>query len=188
MVRPVEARPLMPYRIWLRYQDGTEGEVDLSHLAGKGGLFGVGSGRGVRAGSTRQPRPGRVARRSRPLPRRALPETYRETAGGRIHRTGPDEFGCLKSAGSTGSSFASSTPITIHRTFTPSRSSTKFSSTSTRWQSSAGAAVVIPDESPRPTGQDPETARSPVIDRFAPSENRPNGPGTGCKYGRGERI
>jgi hypothetical protein len=36
MVRPVEVRPLSPYRIWLRYQDGTEGEVDLSHLAGKG--------------------------------------------------------------------------------------------------------------------------------------------------------
>lgn len=36
MVRPVEVRPLARYRIWLRYQDGTEGEVDLSHLAGKG--------------------------------------------------------------------------------------------------------------------------------------------------------
>ena len=36
MARPVEVRPLAPYRIWLRYQDGTEGEVDLSHLAGKG--------------------------------------------------------------------------------------------------------------------------------------------------------
>ncbi|HWO92452.1 MAG TPA: DUF2442 domain-containing protein, partial [Methylomirabilota bacterium] len=36
MIRPVEVRPLAPYRIWLRYQDGTEGEVDLSHLAGKG--------------------------------------------------------------------------------------------------------------------------------------------------------
>ena len=36
MVRPVEVRPLAPYRIWLRYQDGSEGEVDLSHLAGKG--------------------------------------------------------------------------------------------------------------------------------------------------------
>ena len=36
MVRPVEVRPLAGYRIWLRYQDGTEGEVDLSHLAGKG--------------------------------------------------------------------------------------------------------------------------------------------------------
>ena len=29
-------RALEPYRIWLRYDDGVEGEVDLSHLAGKG--------------------------------------------------------------------------------------------------------------------------------------------------------
>ena len=36
MVRPVEVRAVGSYRIWLRYQDGTEGEVDLSHLAGKG--------------------------------------------------------------------------------------------------------------------------------------------------------
>ena len=36
MIRPVEVRPLSRHRIWLRYQDGTEGEVDLSHLAGKG--------------------------------------------------------------------------------------------------------------------------------------------------------
>ena len=36
MVRPVEVRAGGGYRIWLRYQDGTEGEVDLSHLAGKG--------------------------------------------------------------------------------------------------------------------------------------------------------
>lgn len=30
----VEARP--NYRIWIRYADGSEGEVDLSHLAGRG--------------------------------------------------------------------------------------------------------------------------------------------------------
>ena len=36
MIRPVEVRPLARYGIWLRYEDGTEGEVDLSHLAGKG--------------------------------------------------------------------------------------------------------------------------------------------------------
>ena len=36
MVRPVEVRALRPYRIWLRYQDGRESEVDLSHLTGKG--------------------------------------------------------------------------------------------------------------------------------------------------------
>lgn len=36
MVRPlmVEARP--GFRIWLRYSDGAEGEVDLSYLAGRG--------------------------------------------------------------------------------------------------------------------------------------------------------
>ncbi len=35
-VSPVEVKALSPYRIWLRYDDGVEGEVDLSHLAGKG--------------------------------------------------------------------------------------------------------------------------------------------------------
>jgi len=29
-------RALAPYRIWLRYDDGIEGEVDLSDLAGDG--------------------------------------------------------------------------------------------------------------------------------------------------------
>ncbi|MXZ29675.1 MAG: DUF2442 domain-containing protein [Acidimicrobiia bacterium] len=31
--RPLEVRALDPYRIWLRYDDGAAGEVDLSHLA-----------------------------------------------------------------------------------------------------------------------------------------------------------
>ena len=35
-VRLVEVRALEPYRIWLRYDDGVEGEVDLSDMAGKG--------------------------------------------------------------------------------------------------------------------------------------------------------
>ena len=35
-VRPVEVRALEPYRIWLRYDDGVEGEVDLSDVAGQG--------------------------------------------------------------------------------------------------------------------------------------------------------
>ena len=35
-VRPVEVRAREPYRIWLRYDDGVEGEVDLSYLAGDG--------------------------------------------------------------------------------------------------------------------------------------------------------
>ncbi|MGD8496195.1 MAG: DUF2442 domain-containing protein [Gemmatimonadales bacterium] len=30
----VEARP--DYRVWIRFEDGTEGEVDLSDLVGKG--------------------------------------------------------------------------------------------------------------------------------------------------------
>jgi hypothetical protein len=34
--RAVQARPLDEYRLWLRYADGVEGEVDLSDLAGRG--------------------------------------------------------------------------------------------------------------------------------------------------------
>ena len=36
MVRPIEVKALPGFRIWLRYDDGTEGEVDLSDLAGRG--------------------------------------------------------------------------------------------------------------------------------------------------------
>ena len=32
----VEVSALEPYRIWLRYDDGVEGELDLSYLAGDG--------------------------------------------------------------------------------------------------------------------------------------------------------
>jgi hypothetical protein len=34
--RPVEVKPLTPFRVWLRFSDGAEGTVDLSHLAGLG--------------------------------------------------------------------------------------------------------------------------------------------------------
>jgi Protein of unknown function (DUF2442) len=34
--RPVQVKPLKNFRIWLRYDDGTEGEVDLSDVAGRG--------------------------------------------------------------------------------------------------------------------------------------------------------
>lgn len=34
--RPVAVEARDGFRIWLRYADGAEGEVDLSHLAGKG--------------------------------------------------------------------------------------------------------------------------------------------------------
>ncbi len=36
MVRPTAVEPRDGYRIWLRYSDGAAGEVDLSHLAGRG--------------------------------------------------------------------------------------------------------------------------------------------------------
>ena len=36
MIRPTEVHPRAGYRIWLRYADGVAGEIDLSHLAGKG--------------------------------------------------------------------------------------------------------------------------------------------------------
>jgi len=36
MFEPLEVKALANYRIWIRYADGSEGEVDLSHLAGKG--------------------------------------------------------------------------------------------------------------------------------------------------------
>ena len=35
-VRPTAVAPRDGYRIWLRFSDGAEGEVDLSHLAGQG--------------------------------------------------------------------------------------------------------------------------------------------------------
>lgn len=33
MLVPTEVKPLAGYRIWLRFSDGVEGEIDLSHLA-----------------------------------------------------------------------------------------------------------------------------------------------------------
>lgn len=36
MVRLLEAKALTPYRVWLRYDDGASGEVDLADLAGRG--------------------------------------------------------------------------------------------------------------------------------------------------------
>lgn len=36
MPKPVEVKALAHYRLWLRYDDGTEGIVDLSDLAGRG--------------------------------------------------------------------------------------------------------------------------------------------------------
>lgn len=36
MPQLIEVKPLSNFRVWLRYDDGVEGEVDLSDLAGRG--------------------------------------------------------------------------------------------------------------------------------------------------------
>ena len=36
MLRPVQVKALSDYRLWVKYSDGIEGVVDLSHLAGRG--------------------------------------------------------------------------------------------------------------------------------------------------------
>lgn len=36
MKKAIDVRALGGYRIWLKYADGATGEVDLSHLAGRG--------------------------------------------------------------------------------------------------------------------------------------------------------
>ena len=36
MLKPVDVKPLPGHKIWLKYADGVEGEVDLSGLVGKG--------------------------------------------------------------------------------------------------------------------------------------------------------
>ena len=36
MFKPVKVKALPDYKIWLKYSDGVEGEVDFSNLVGKG--------------------------------------------------------------------------------------------------------------------------------------------------------
>lgn len=36
MIRPIAVEPRDGYRIWLRFSDKSEGEIDLSHLSGRG--------------------------------------------------------------------------------------------------------------------------------------------------------
>ncbi len=36
MYKPVEIKALENYQLWIKYSDGTQGAVDLSHLAGRG--------------------------------------------------------------------------------------------------------------------------------------------------------
>jgi hypothetical protein len=36
MPKPLEVKALPGYRLWLRYDDGAQGEIDLSDIAGRG--------------------------------------------------------------------------------------------------------------------------------------------------------
>ncbi len=36
MIKIISAKACADYKIWIQYSDGVEGEVDLSHLVGKG--------------------------------------------------------------------------------------------------------------------------------------------------------
>jgi hypothetical protein len=36
MFKPIEVKPLANHTLWIRYDDGVQGEVDLSHLVGRG--------------------------------------------------------------------------------------------------------------------------------------------------------
>jgi hypothetical protein len=36
MFKPIQIKALPNYKLWLRFSDGTEGEVDLSEFAGRG--------------------------------------------------------------------------------------------------------------------------------------------------------
>lgn len=46
MFRPIEVRPLSGFRLHLRYDNGVEGEVDLSRFAGQG-VFSLWNDRGA---------------------------------------------------------------------------------------------------------------------------------------------
>ncbi len=39
MIKPTDIKALEGFRIWVRFSDGVEGEVDLSHLRKLGGVF-----------------------------------------------------------------------------------------------------------------------------------------------------
>ena len=78
VIRPTEVEPRDGYRIWLRYSDGTAGEIDLSHLAGRG-VFEAWKNRGfLRDGSHSVARSDRLGRRYRTLPRCSLYAAHRQ--------------------------------------------------------------------------------------------------------------
>ena len=101
MIRPMAVEPREGYRIWLRYSDGTAGEIDLAHLAGRG-VFTDWHDRTYFETVHLAPAGGdRLGRRRRTVPGRALLATHRQA------RDGSDAGGpasgrpCLNSAGST---------------------------------------------------------------------------------------
>ena len=47
MVHPTSVKALSKYRIWLEFDDGISGEVDLSDVAGSGVFQGLGRTRAI---------------------------------------------------------------------------------------------------------------------------------------------
>ena len=39
MIKPIQVEARKNYRIWIQFEDGVEGEVDLSNMVERGGLF-----------------------------------------------------------------------------------------------------------------------------------------------------
>ena len=39
MIKPIQVEARKNYRIWIQFEDGVEGEVDLSNIVERGGLF-----------------------------------------------------------------------------------------------------------------------------------------------------
>ena len=35
MIKPIEVKAIEKYKVWVKFSDGVQGELDLSHLAGK---------------------------------------------------------------------------------------------------------------------------------------------------------
>ena len=39
MIKPIQVEARKDYRIWIKFEDGIDGEVDLSEFVARGGLF-----------------------------------------------------------------------------------------------------------------------------------------------------
>jgi len=103
MTRPIKVKALPNFHIWLRYDDGTEGKVDLSDLAGRGVFkawddFGI-LQLGPVGGAWRD----RMGHDDRHLSRRDVPPTDRQVARRRLPESPASFGGCLRSVGLTAS-------------------------------------------------------------------------------------